>query len=569
MQKFIKYILILIFTSTTLFTIAQRVKKRTIKTVDRMELEVQRQSLLQEIKETQLKLGELQKDKTATISQLEALQQKLGAREALIGNINKEINYLESNITEAKDDAQILGEDLLQMKKRYAELVRYSYKKKSSQNILLFLFSSSSFNDALRRYKYVKQYRDYRKGQSDKIQTTSKTLDGTIAELNERKMQKDAMRKTEEEQKLVIKQEEIQKNSVVQNLKGQEAVLMQRLIVKQKTAQDLNNAITTAIKREIELARKKAADERRRVAKIKAMEEKRLREEKRQADLALQRERDKEREQERTRERERVREQDLENKRIKDQAELNKRNKAIAGKNAKELTTKDKNAPKGKKIASGKNNNIPEIPKENIPIEKPSVKTIPKQTNENDRAISRNSETPKPLEPTKRVVPTQVVPADDNKVTKYSDDLSDDARSLSINFEQNKGNLSGPVNGYVSSHFGKNKHPMFNIYEENFGIDIRTSKGSIAKSVFGGEVVSIFYIAGAGNNILVNHGNYFTLYSKIDKVAVAKGQKIRARTPLGSVLTDAEGNTQVHFEIWKVGSNNVPVKVNPEQWIRL
>ena len=82
-------------------------------------------------------------------------------------------------------------------------------------------------------------------------------------------------------------------------------------------------------------------------------------------------------------------------------------------------------------------------------------------------------------------------------------------------------------------------------------------------------VSSVFFIAGAGNCVMINHGNYFTVYSKLDKVNVSKGQKIGARANIGTVMTDAEGNNQVHFEIWKVNANGAPVKLNPEQWIRL
>jgi murein hydrolase activator len=553
LKKTLRNILVLLLLCSTVAVIAQRGKRvQPAKNVDRAELEQQRVALMQEIKETQAKLSELQKDKNATVQQLNALQQKLGAREALIGNINKEISYLEKNILIANKDAEDLGNNLEQLKKKYAELIRYSYKQRSAQNILLFLFSSNSFNDGLRRYKYVKQYRDYRKAQANKILATKNELNSTITMLNEQKMQKDAMRKSEEEQKLVIAQETEEKNSVVLNLKGQEAQLSAAIAAKQKTAQALNNAIATAIKREIELARRKAQEERIRLAKIKAEAERKQREAERQVALAKRKADEEER------------------RRAREQAELNKRNKALATKKELELNKKETEAPKGKTIAARKTN-VPEVAvnkKEPAPVAKPTPKAEPS----NPRYVASNNDSKKAAEENKPTAnsykPIEVEDTKPTKQTSYAEDLTEDVRNLSANFELNKGNLSAPVNGYVSSHFGKNKHAVYNIMEENFGIDIRTAKGATAKAVFSGEVISVIYINGAGNNVVVSHGKYFTLYSKIDKVNVTVGQKISARSPIGTVLTDAEGNTQVHFEIWKVGANNVPTQVNPEPWLR-
>jgi peptidoglycan hydrolase CwlO-like protein len=82
--------------------LSSNAQKVNYKNQDRGELEKQRTMLMAEIKETQAKLILLQKDKNATLAQLQALQAKLTARQALINNINKDISLLENNIT--KDD---------------------------------------------------------------------------------------------------------------------------------------------------------------------------------------------------------------------------------------------------------------------------------------------------------------------------------------------------------------------------------------------------------------------------------------------------------------------------------
>ena len=103
---------------------------------------------------------------------------------------------------------------------------------------------------------------------------------------------------------------------------------------------------------------------------------------------------------------------------------------------------------------------------------------------------------------------------------------------------------------------------------ENYGIDIRTSRGARARAVFGGEVASIISIPGAsGQTVLINHGSYYTVYAKLDKVLVSKGMKVSTKQAIGTVLTDDDGNTQINFQVWKVGANGASFKVNPELWI--
>jgi murein hydrolase activator len=504
---------------------AQKKKSKNIKTstatagkddnannIDRNELESQRQNILNEIKQTQMQLQSLQKDKNATYAQLQALQNKLNARQALINNINKEINLIERTITNANDDVKSLTLNLAELRKHYSELMRYSYKQRTSQDLVMFIFSSNGFYDAVRRYNYIKQYREYRKEQAKKIIETSTDLKGKILTLKEQKEQKDLRLKEQEEQKQVISVETSQKNLVMKDLKGKEKDLNVKVAEQKKVADDLNKAIAAAIRREIEIARRKADEERKRIAREKAETQ---RKEKEAYAAKLKAADD---------ERRRLKEEE---ERKKSLAKVNK----INGASAKTIkTTEPARAPDVAKVTSNK-------------------------TTTNPRFLGE-------MEPSK---PAPVAASSNS----YNDDLSEENRTLSNNFELNKGNLNSPVTGgYVCEHFGKNKHPLYNVVTENYGVDIRTSKGAQVKSVYGGEVSSVFYIAGAGNNILINHGSYFTLYSKIDKASVTKGMKVSARQVLGTVMTDGDGNSQVHFEIWKVGANGALQKVNPEQWIR-
>ena len=137
-------------------------------------------------------------------------------------------------------------------------------------------------------------------------------------------------------------------------------------------------------------------------------------------------------------------------------------------------------------------------------------------------------------------------------------------RVLTANFESNRGNLPWPVRkGVVSGKFGVHNHPAFKGVKlpENNGIDISTEAGSIAISVFNGTVTRVVNIPGMANCVMLQHGEYYTLYCKLNNVFVKPGDKINVGQNLGAVLTE-EGNTILHFELWK-GMQ----KQNPELWL--
>ncbi len=148
-------------------------------------------------------------------------------------------------------------------------------------------------------------------------------------------------------------------------------------------------------------------------------------------------------------------------------------------------------------------------------------------------------------------------------------ELTPEAAALSASFESNKGKLPWPVErGVITSKFGNNPHPVLaGITVPNNGIDIATSSNAIVRSVFKGTVSAVFSIPGAGQNVIINHGGYRSVYSNLQEVLVSKGQEIESKQSIGSVLTDENtGKTEAHLEIWKVDSKGT-TKQNPATWL--
>src|SRR5690606_21103924 len=136
---------------------------------------------------------------------------------------------------------------------------------------------------------------------------------------------------------------------------------------------------------------------------------------------------------------------------------------------------------------------------------------------------------------------------------------------LAKGFQQNKGKLPWPLSkGVITSHFGKHAHPTLKqVTIVNNGIDIRTEPGATAKAIFDGKVVGVKYIPGFEQMVIVQHGSYYSVYSKLDEVAVSKGQSITTGQTLGTVWQNPNsGIFELHLEIW-----NGKSKMDPEAWI--
>lgn len=137
--------------------------------------------------------------------------------------------------------------------------------------------------------------------------------------------------------------------------------------------------------------------------------------------------------------------------------------------------------------------------------------------------------------------------------------------ALSEEFGNNKGKLPWPVKrGAIVEQFGQHNHPVFKNVKLPFnnGVNISTEAGADALCVFDGVVKQVLMMPGYNQCILVQHGDYFTFYTKLEKIYVKSGQKVRTGDALGS-LTVSDNESVIHFQLWK-GT----VKQNPENWIR-
>jgi septal ring factor EnvC (AmiA/AmiB activator) len=144
--------------------------------------------------------------------------------------------------------------------------------------------------------------------------------------------------------------------------------------------------------------------------------------------------------------------------------------------------------------------------------------------------------------------------------------LTKEEALLSDNFEKNAGRLPWPVsNGYISGHFGIQEHPVLkHVTTNNKGIYIQTPANSTARAVFDGVVTQRFSVPGSNNAVIIQHGEYRTVYANLTDIYVRIGDKVSTKQPVGKIFTDSEkdNKTELYFQLWKNRT-----LLNPESWL--
>ncbi len=138
-------------------------------------------------------------------------------------------------------------------------------------------------------------------------------------------------------------------------------------------------------------------------------------------------------------------------------------------------------------------------------------------------------------------------------------------KALAASFTSNKGKLPWPVEkGMVVKSFGTHQHPQFpNVTTNSSGVEIATADNAAVRAIFEGQVLSIQVIKGANKVVLIQHGDYISVYSNLATVSVKTGDKVSTKQKIGTVAkSPTEGKTVLKFYIYQNKT-----KINPADWI--
>lgn len=163
--------------------------------------------------------------------------------------------------------------------------------------------------------------------------------------------------------------------------------------------------------------------------------------------------------------------------------------------------------------------------------------------------------------------PKKVVTAAETRATESTTKivLTAEGKIIADNFKANKGRLPWPVEkGFVSLGYGDQPHPVHkSLIVHNSGVEITTDQGANARAVFGGEVTSVMVLSPVNKAVVIQHGDFFTVYQNLSSVYVNKGDKIAIKQAIGKVRTNGDtGKTVIKFTI----SQNTTY-ANPKGWL--
>ena len=253
MRASIKIFMLLLAIGLSFSAMAQR---------DRKEQLQQRKTQLQdEIELANKILNETRKNERISLGQLQALAQKIRMREELIRTIDREMRIINKEIANLQAGVDTLEKTTAKLKEEYAEMIRQTYKQRNRRTGLLFVLSSSDFDQAMKRITYLKQYADYREHQVAEIKARQEELRQKIAQLEVRKKEQLALKNSKVDERKSLEGEKNEQEQVVNDLKARETEITREIRAKQSEADKLEKEIQRIIADEMRKARERAERE--------------------------------------------------------------------------------------------------------------------------------------------------------------------------------------------------------------------------------------------------------------------------------------------------------------------
>ena len=212
------------------------------------KLEAQKISLTKEISQINSLILDSRKKSKNLANELEDIQLKISVRDKLININNSQLNNLTNIIYNQTEKLSDLEKELIKLKEEYEKIIYSSYKKKSTQMKLMFLFASENINQGFKRFQYFKQYSKYRKKQADKIVLIQTQISQTIDSLQIRKNNKQNIIDENRKVKETLTKEQQLQNTLFKNLLKNQKNYALEINEKEKQTRLIDNEIQKLIR---------------------------------------------------------------------------------------------------------------------------------------------------------------------------------------------------------------------------------------------------------------------------------------------------------------------------------
>ena len=223
------------------------------------QLESKKQKLQEEIQEKEMQLQSVKKKEKSVVKLLVIQGEKIGLKEKLIVNTEKQKKLLTDNIYLNQLAINKLKRELEILKVDYARMIVKSYKSRSEQSRVMFILSSENFLQAYKRAQYMKQYSSYRKMQGEEIKNKNTKLDQYNQQLGGQRKQKEEIIVEQEKQKQDLVKEKQEQIVIANSLKKDKRQITAEIKTKQRESRAIDKQVQRLIREAIAEANRKTA----------------------------------------------------------------------------------------------------------------------------------------------------------------------------------------------------------------------------------------------------------------------------------------------------------------------
>ncbi len=224
------------------------------------QLQKEKQSNLDKIKETEKILTQTSRQKNNSLGELAAVTQRVRQQEALILSIQSEVELMNLDISENNEILKALQTDLAKLKEEYGAMVFSAQKTSGGVSKLMFLFAAPTFDQLAMRIKYMEQYGSARKDQATVIRKVQEQLAEQVLVIEGKKEEKNALLREEVSEKNKFDQLKKEQNTIVKSLEREEKKLKAELNETKKAVAKLDQLISAIIREEMERAAREARE---------------------------------------------------------------------------------------------------------------------------------------------------------------------------------------------------------------------------------------------------------------------------------------------------------------------
>jgi septal ring factor EnvC (AmiA/AmiB activator) len=228
------------------------------------KLKKEQSNLEKKISNTRSMLDKTKNNAKASLNELRLIDNQIRFREELVTNFDQQVRGAEVKVIRKDAEVKELTQRLSDMKEQYRQLLLYAYKHRNQFGKLMYLFSATSYNEAIKRGSYLERIADVQLKQFRIIRQHQSLISKEISSIQQEKEYKLKILNEKRSEKAVIEKDKRKQEEVYSKFKKEESKLLSQLKEDEKKKENLKQKINSAIQKEIadtEAKRKKAEAE--------------------------------------------------------------------------------------------------------------------------------------------------------------------------------------------------------------------------------------------------------------------------------------------------------------------